>query len=193
MAVINTITGIYDASITGWKPFLWYYADWALFFTLATQWCLFIAHFFPFNAKFNNAVHTMYQVNLPMEVSITILYWKFFYTHGTMHLNDVNTYAHPVFLYIVPALFLMVEYFLNQIVFDYKKIINLMVLYVIYLPFTYIGKWFLGYFPYQFITWNTWYSYAVLIALAIMQIIFFFGLAFLSNYFKRKYLMKNLE
>eukprot|EP00347_Sterkiella_histriomuscorum_P019091 403342983 len=128
-----------------------------------------------------------------MTVAITLLYWKFFYSHGTMHINDIETYVHPVFLYIVPALFLVIEYALNQIIFDYKKIVHLMILYVIYLPFTYIGKLSLGYFPYYFINWSTWYSYAVLIALAIMQIICFFILAFISNYFKRKYLMKNLE
>lgn len=135
----------------------------------------------------------MYQVNLPMEIAITILYWKFFYSHGSMHITDINTYAHPVFLYIVPALFLLIEYSINSIVFDYKKIIHLMILYAIYIPFTYIGKFFLGYFPYPFISWNDWYSFAVLIALAILQVISFFGLAFLSNYLKRKYLMKNLE
>jgi hypothetical protein len=128
-----------------------------------------------------------------MEVAMTLLYWKFFYSHGSMHANDITTYAHPVFLYIVPALFLMIEYGLNQIIFDYKKIIHLMILYAIFIPFTYLGKFVLGYFPYPFIDWSTWYSYAVLIALGIMQVLAFFGLAFLSNYLKSRYLMKNME
>lgn len=130
---------------------------------------------------------------MPWTIAITLLYWKFFYTHGSMHANDVDTYVHPVFLYIVPALFLVIEYFLNQIIFDYKKIINLMVVYAIYLPFTYLGKFVLGYFPYSFITWSTWYSYAVLIALALLQVIAFFILAFGSNSLKKSYLSKNME
>ncbi len=63
-------------------------------------------------------------------------------------------------------------------------------IYVAFLPTTYFGKYALGYYPYPFIDWQTWYSYAVLLALAIMQIICFFGLAAGSNYFKRKCMEK---
>jgi len=167
-AIIDTLTGIFDSSVTGWVPFLWYYADWALFLTITTQWLLVAVHFFPFNAKLNNFVHSFYQAVLPMCMSITLLYWKFFYTHGSMHFNNVNTYVHPFFLYIVPAFLLLVEYVLDSIIFEYKKLALLMILYLVYLPFTWLGKFVLGYWPYPFITWNTWYSYGLLLALALL-------------------------
>lgn len=135
----------------------------------------------------------MFQIVFPMSLAITLLYWKFFYSYGSMHLNDINSYVHPVFLYLIPALMLLVEFSLNSIIFEYKKIVHLLILYVIYLPMTYLGKFSLGYYPYYFITWNTFYSYAVLFALGLIQTLAFFGVAFVSNYFKKAYIEKRME
>ena len=36
IALINTITGIFDATYTGWSPYFWYFVDWCLVLTVAT-------------------------------------------------------------------------------------------------------------------------------------------------------------
>lgn len=125
-----------------------------------------------------------------MMLANTLLYWKFFYLFGSVQFNDFDSYVHPVFLYLLPAVTILIEYCLNSVIFDYKKIIHLMVVYIVYLPFTYLGKFVLGYYPYAFLTWNTWYSYFVLLALALLLVLTFFVLAFISNSFKKKYIEK---
>lgn len=87
IAIVNTITGVFDSSITGWSPFLWYFIDWCLLLTLATQWGMVIVHFFPFHPGLSKGVNFLFQVTLPMTVAITIIYWLFFYQAGSMHAN----------------------------------------------------------------------------------------------------------
>lgn len=113
IALINTVTGIFDACYTGWQPYFWYYSDWCLVLTVATQWGLVIAHFFPFHPGISKVVNFLFQIVLPMELSMTLLYWAFFYSSGSMHLSSTSTYVHPVFLYIVPAILLIIEWSLN--------------------------------------------------------------------------------
>ena len=168
MAMINTITGIFDASYTGWSPYFWYFIDWCLVLTVATQWGVVIVHFFPFHAGLSRAVNFMFQIVLPMTCAITLLYWCFFYSSGSMHLNSTVTYVHPIFLYIFPALLLIIEWCLNSIMYQNKYVLYLVAIYCVYMPMTYIGKFFLGYFPYSFITWDTLYSYVMLILLGLL-------------------------
>lgn len=190
LAVIHTCTGIFDASYTGWKPFLWYYSDWLFLMIMLVQWCLVFVHFFPFNSKFNRFTLSLFQIVLPMEFGMTLLYWRYFYTIGSIHWNSTETYVHPIFLYIVPALLLLIEWLLNSIMYQYIKVLHMLVIYIIYVPMTYFGKFALGYYPYYVVTWNNWSSFAVLIGLALMQMICFFIISFLNNFLKRKYLEK---
>lgn len=168
IAVTNTITGIVDASYTGWKPYFWYFVDWCLVMTLATQWGLVLVHLFPFYPGLSNAVNFIFQVALPMTLSVTIIYWLFFANASSMHWNTSEDYVHPIFLYILPALLLIVECCLNSIIYNLKYLIYLLVIYLAYMPMTYLGKFVLGYFPYYFITWDTWYSYAILFGLGML-------------------------
>ena len=167
LALTHTVTGIIDMSVTGWKPFIWYYADWQLVLTLVTQWCLVIVHFFPFNAKLNSFVHHMFQIVFPMEVAITLIYWTFFISRMQQS-SQYAAYIHPIFQYILPCLMLITEWVLNAIIFQYNKIVYVLVVYLLYVPLTYIGQFVLGYYPYPFITWNDLSSFGVLLALGIL-------------------------
>ena len=73
-----------------------------------------------------------------------------------------------MFLYILPAFLLIVEWCLNSIMYVNRYVIWMLVVYCCYMPMTYIGYFFLGYVPYPFITWNTLYSYVVLLGLGIL-------------------------
>lgn len=188
MALLNTVTGIFDATYTGWSPYFWYFIDWCLVLTIVTQWGVVVVHFFPFHHGLSRAVNFMFQVVLPMTCAITLLYWVFFYQSGSMHADSTSTYVHPVFLYIVPALLLVVEWCLNSIFYQYKYVLYMLAIYCVYMPMTYIGKFVLGYFPYPFITWDTLYSYVMLLFLGLLQVACFYGVAYTNNTLKRKYL-----
>lgn len=80
------------------------------------------------------------------------------------------------------------EWCLNSVMYINKYVIYMIGVYVVYMPMTYIGKFVLGYFPYYFITWDTWYSYIMLFTLGLLQVICFFIFSFLNNRLKQKYL-----
>lgn len=187
---MNTVTGIFDSTYTGWSPFLWYFVDWCLLLTLATQWSMVIVHFFPFHSGLSKAVNFMLQVTLPMTVAITLIYWVFFYQWGSMHLTSSTSYVHPIFLYLFPALFLILELGLNSIMYQKKYVVPMIIIYLCYVPMTYFGQFSLGYYPYSFVTWDTFGSYATLIGLGLLQVACFFGIAFCNNRFKTRYLEK---
>lgn len=123
-----------------------------------------------------------------MTVAITIIYWLFFYHAGSMHLNSSETYVHPIFLYLLPALFLIVELFLNSITYQRKYLLHMIVIYLVYCPMTYFGKFALGYYPYFFITWDTLGSYLTLLGLGVLQVLCFLGFALGNDRLKRRYL-----
>jgi hypothetical protein len=126
-----------------------------------------------------------------MELAITLLYWLFFYTSGSLHWNETETYVHPIFLYITPCLCLLVEASLNQVIFYYENLKWVLIIYLCYVPLTYLGKFVLGYYPYPFITWTTFNSYFMLFSLGLLQVICFLGVAYLNNRIKRNQLDKN--
>ena len=64
----------------------------------------------------------------------------------------------------------------------------MMAIYLSYVPLTFLGYYALGYFPYAFISWDTWYSYFMLIVLGLLQLACYFGVALLNNRLKRRYL-----
>jgi hypothetical protein len=190
IAIVNTITGLIDSIYTGWSPFFWYFIDWCLILTLVTQWGMVIVHFFPFHPGLSNGVNFLFQVTLPMTVAITIIYWLFFYHAGSMHLNDAVSYVHPIFLYIFPALFLILEWCLNSIIYNEKYMLHMIIIYVVYCPMTYLGKFVLGYFPYFFITWDTLSSYGTLLGLGLFCAGLFVAFAKANNRLKQRYLDK---
>lgn len=169
---------------------MWYFSDWCLFLTLLTQWGLVLVHFFPFHPGLSNKVNFLLQVTTPLEVSMTLLFWLFFYTWGSLHFSDASTYVHPIFLYLTPALFLLIELSLNSVIFIHKNLIWALVIYLVYVPLTYIGKYFLGYFPYYFITWNTVHSFVMLGGLGVLHVICFIAIARGNNQFKTRYMEK---
>ena len=132
----------------------------------------------------------MFQIVFPMEIAITLMYWCFLYSHGSMYWGSVSKYVHPILLYIIPAVMLILEWLINSIMFVYNRIVIIMMIYIVYVPMTYIGYFALGYYPYSIITWDNWYSFEVLIALGILQIVCFFAIALSNNYFKRRLLEK---
>ncbi len=121
---------------------------------------------------------------------MTLLFWLFFYTRGSMHFNDTATYVHPIFLYLTPAILLLIELSLNSVIFLQKNLLYALLIYVVYVPLTYIGKYFLGYFPYSFITWNTMYSFLLLGGLGVLHLICYMGIAKGNNKFKTMYMEK---
>ena len=135
----------------------------------------------------------MFQVVLPLELALTLLYWVFFYTQGSLHWNQTETYVHPMFLYITPSLLLIVEASLNQVMYEYSNLKWVILIYCCYLPLTYFGKFALGYYPYQFITWTTLYSYFMVISLGLLIIGSFLGVASLNNRLKRDQMEKNAQ
>lgn len=193
IALTNTITGIFDASYTGWSPFFWYFIDWCLIMTLATQWGMVIVHFFPFHPTLSRGVKFLFQVTLPMTSAITIIYWLFFYHMGSMHISDAATYVHPIFLYLFPALFLVVEWWLNSIMFESKYLLHMIIIYLVYCPMTYFGKYALGYFPYFFITWDTFGSYVTLLGLGVLCALLFLCFSKLNDSVKERYLRRLAE
>jgi len=193
IALINTATGIFDSTYTGWSPFFWYFVDWCLILTLLTQWGMVIVHFFPFHAGLSKAVNFLFQVTLPMTVAITLMYWVIFYQWGSMHLSTTVSYVHPIFLYIVPATFLTVELCLNSIMYQRKHLLPMVIVYLAYVPMTYLGSFALGYFPYAFITWDTLASYLYLLGLGLLQVVCFVVIALANNKLKTRYTEKLAE
>lgn len=189
-AIVNTLTAIFDASYTGWKPFIWYFSDWCLLLSLLTQWGLVLVHFFPFHPGLSNKVNFLLQVTIPLEVSMTLLFWLFFYTWGSIHFSDTSTYVHPIFLYLTPALFLLIELSLNSVIFNIKNLLWALIIYLVYVPWTYFGKYFLGYFPYSFITWKTVYSFVWLGGLGLLHVFAFCVITSCNNKFKTQYVKK---
>ncbi len=122
-----------------------------------------------------------------MEVSITLIFWIFYYAKGSMHMNDFTTYVHPIFLYILPAIALVIETCLNSISFAYLNVIYLVAIYIIYVPFTYLGRFALGYYPYSFVTWSDWNTYLWIFSNLVIQVVVFFVIALLNNYVKSRY------
>ena len=96
-------------------------------------------------------------------------------------------------LYITPCLLLFVEAALNQVMYDYSNLKWVILLYCCYVPLTYFGKFALGYYPYPFITWTTFYSYFMLISLGVLIIASFLGVASLNNRLKRDQMEKNAQ
>ena len=136
----------------------------------------------------------LFQVVLPIELAMTLLFWLFFYLSGSsLHWTDTESYVHPVFLYITPCLLMLVEGALNQVIFDYANLKWVLVIYAGYLPLTYLGKYALGYYPYPFITWTTWYSYFMIISNAALQVACFVGLAIVNNRLKRGQMERNAQ
>jgi len=193
IAVTNTITGLFDSSFTGWSPFFWYFIDWCLIMTLVTQWGMVAVHFFPFHPALSKGVNFLFQITLPMTSAITLIYWVFFYHAGSMHINDTETYVHPIFLYIFPAFFLILEWWLNSIMYNMKYLMHMVIIYLVYCPMTYLGKYFLGYFPYFFITWDTLGSYVTLLGLGIISVLLFVGFGYINNKVKQGYLDRLAE
>jgi hypothetical protein len=126
-----------------------------------------------------------------MELAITLLFWLVFYTSGSMHWNQTETYVHPIFLYITPCLCLLFEGALNQVIFDIANLKWVVIIYLCYVPFTYLGKFALGYYPYFFITWDTFYSYFMLFFLGLIQVICYLALMYLNNRLKRDQMDRN--
>ena len=172
-ALFNTSTAIFDASYTGWKPFMWYFSDWCLFLTIITQWGVVLAHFFPKYPPLSNIIIIFLQMVTPLQLSMTILYWVFFYTKGSLHWSDASTYVHPIFLYLTPCILLLIDLTLNTLSYTIKPLFFMIMFYLLFIPFTYIGKYYLGYFPYPFITWNSFSSFVWLFGLGILHVICF--------------------
>jgi hypothetical protein len=168
IALLSTATGIFDGTYTGWTPYIWYLVDLCLLMTVITQWGLVVVHFFPFQPGLSCGVNFLLQITLPLQIANTLLYWLFFYTRGSLHWNDTATYVHPLFLYIVPVLLLIIELSLNQVIYNRSYLLHMSAFYVAYLPMTYIGKFALGYPPYEFLTWDNFFSYVVVIGLGLL-------------------------
>ena len=124
---------------------------------------------------------------------MTLIYWIFFYTKGSLHWNDTQTYVHPIFLYILPSILLLIELSVDQVMYYSKNLIYMLAIYGAYLPLTFIGKSVLGYYPYPFITWTTFYSYFMLISLGLLQTACFLGIAYVNNTVKRKLMVEKAE
>ena len=129
----------------------------------------------------------------PLELSMTLLFWIFFYRWGSMHFSETATYVHPIFLYLTPALFILIELTLNSVIYIHKNLRWALLIYLIFVPFTYIGKYFLGYFPYPMITWNTTYSFVLLGGTALLHVITFIMVAQVNNKFKGRYIDQILK
>jgi hypothetical protein len=117
---------------------------------------------------------------------MTLLYWLFFYTAGSLHWNDAGTYVHPIFLYLTPAFFLLIELSLNSVVFAPSNLLWALLIYLAYVPLTYIGRYILGYFPYPFITWDTLDSYLVLLGFGALHALCYFVISKLNNTLKKE-------
>jgi hypothetical protein len=152
-----------------------------------------VVHFFPFHPGLSKGVNFLFQVTLPMTVAITLVYWIFFYQAGSMHLNSTVTYVHPIFLYLFPALFLILELCLNSIIYNTKYLVHMVIIFLAYCPMTFLGKFVLGYFPYYFITWDTLGSYLTLLGLGTLCALLFIGVAYGNNRIKQRYLDRIAE
>jgi hypothetical protein len=150
-------------------------------------------HFFPFHPSLSKGVNFLFQVTLPLTISITIAYWVFYYHAGSMHINNVSTYVHPIFLYFLPAALLLVEVALNSLTYQPRCLLPMLGIYLCYVPLTYFGHFFLGYYPYPFITWDTVASYLILIGLGLLQTACFFGFALANNKLKARYMSRLAE
>jgi hypothetical protein len=152
-----------------------------------------IVHYFPFQSGLSKGVNFLFQVTLPMTLAITVMYWVFFYSWGSMHFNTTVTYVHPIFLYIFPAFFLFVELCLNSAIYQRKYLLPMVGIYAAYVPMTYLGYYALGYFPYSFITWDSLNSFLYLLGLGALHVACFGVILIANNKFKQRYLEKLAE
>ena len=182
----------YDAYLTGWKDYIWYYSDWSSMFTLLTVISISYAYFIPtYTSSYDYFISSLFEVTLPLNMVVTLMYWGAYFTPSMLNWSDPDTYARPFLLHVLPLVVMLIEWSLNNIQFNYYyTFLYLIYIYLCYIPLTYIGKDFLGFYAYSFINYNM-DSFSAFIwtpiylgAVFFMHIGFYWATAIPTNFIK---------
>jgi len=76
-----------------------------------------MSHFRPHDEGYDNLVKAMFEIALPFNAMTALLYWTAFPIPEIT--SDWNTWVYPYFMHAAPIAGLLIEYFTNNIVFDY--------------------------------------------------------------------------
>lgn len=113
------------------------------------------------------------------------LYWSVYYLPGTLIFDDFSTWVFPIFMHVIPVVTMTLEWFMNSIIFDYKKgAARTLWMITSFLPLSYFSKDIVGYYPYSFVDYSSWKSYAWLGGVVALNQFFYFVVARGTNYLK---------
>ncbi|CDW79633.1 UNKNOWN [Stylonychia lemnae] len=190
MMYIRIVTNLLSTTLTGYSLFKWgiagfpwFMSDWAAFTSVLVQLMLLWSHTRAYDPLYDNLVKAIFEIVFPFNMMTTLLYWTTYY-EGQMT-SDWTTWVYPLFMHAVPAATLLVEYFTNNIIFDWERgAARTLWAILSYIPLSYFVKDIWGNWAYSFITWDSWTSHTWVIAVVAINQIFFYAFSFLNNYIK---------
>jgi len=167
----------------GIAGFPWYLSDWQAFGAVLTTVLLVMSHFRTHDDGYDNLVKALYEIALPYAAAATLIYWT---TYDIPEItSDWNTWVYPFFMHVAPIVGLLIDFIFNDITFDWKRGVwrNLWAL-LAYYPLNYFSNEVWGEYAYSFITWDSFSTVTWLTVTAVIELGFFYGFAFLNNYWK---------
>jgi len=118
---------------------------------------------------------------------INIMFWTLLYSpsvYNTASELDSTILLHPLSLAV-----LLVEWLFDSITFDYKHTFWVsLYLGPAYLPWSYFSNWFLGYYSYDFLTYQNIWSLVWIMVSLFLDLSSFSLLAYVTNKWKGGYL-----
>ncbi len=118
-------------------------------------------------------------------MTLTLMYWWILFSPGLIDPSNPETWFHPFVLHLFPAISMMIEWALNKHLF-YAPTTYFYSMYILaaYIPLTYAGKNFLGFFPYSFLDWSSYETPLFIGIVWAIQTTFYWGTALLTNLVK---------
>lgn len=116
---------------------------------------------------------------------VELLYWTTFYVPGTLQWSNPETWFEPLGLHLMPLVFLTVEWLLNNRLFNMpRSYLYFLYIALAYSPLAYFGKDFMGYFPYNGVSFDNFYTIEWIALSLSLQAIFYWSTGILTNLIK---------
>ena len=129
-------------------------SNWQGFVVLAAEFLLLYSHFRPQSDDYDNIVKAVFEIALPYSIMVTLLYWFVWYEDGWIVPGDWRTYVGPFGLHAVPIIVMLIDWALNNIIFDYKRgIFRLLYVCTGYIGLNYFSYDIIGDYPYKMINY----------------------------------------
>ncbi|CDW79447.1 UNKNOWN [Stylonychia lemnae] len=177
--------GGYGLYAAGLARMLFWMSNWQTFTAIAAELLLLLSHFSTQNNVYDNIVKAIFEVAFPYSIMVTFLYWFVWYEPGWINLEDWKTLVGPLFLHVVPVGVLLIDWLINDIVFDYKRgALRMLWVCLSYIGLNYFAGDIIGRFPYSMINYQSWSTAPWLIGVTLLSMTIFYGVAFLTNFMK---------